>query len=217
MDESPPAGSQDETLETRKLSFSRRGFLAGVPLAAAGARFAPQRTPRRRRTDEVLGPGPVPIELEVDGKKRRARVEPRESLLDLLRNHLGVTAPKEVCDLGACGACSVLLDGRLVNACLVPALDAEGARVTTAAGLGTPEKPHALQRAFTEHDAMQCGYCTPGMVVAAYAYLREHPEAGRAELAEALAGNLCRCGSYPRVLEAALSAAREIRRAGGGR
>jgi aerobic-type carbon monoxide dehydrogenase small subunit (CoxS/CutS family) len=151
----------------------------------------------------------------VDGKELRLKVEARTTLLELLRNRVGNTAPKEVCDLGACGACSVLLDGELVNACMTLALSCEGKEVLTVRGIGTPKKPHPLQKAFVGEDALQCGYCTPGMVLAAYVLLKKNSNPSRREIQEGLAGNLCRCGTYTRIFKAVERAAAELRKGRG--
>jgi carbon-monoxide dehydrogenase small subunit len=151
------------------------------------------------------------LSLTVDGRELRTQVEARTTLLEVLRNQVGNTAPKEACDLGACGACSVLVDGELVNACMTLAMSCEGKKVLTVRGIGTPEKPHPLQKAFVSEDALQCGFCTPGMVLAAYALLEKNTNPTRREIQEALTGNLCRCGTYTRIFEAVEEAAKELR------
>lgn len=190
---------------------SRRDFLKGLGvgggvvgaglLAARAAGAAPQPAPRR------LGPGPVSISLLVNGRSRTLSIEPRVTLLDALRDRLDLTGAKEVCDRGSCGACSVLVDGRPVYACMMLALDARGRAITTIEGIGTPEKPHPIQTAFVEKDALQCGYCTPGFVVAARALLESRPNPTLDEVREGLAGHVCRCGTYTRVCAAVLAAA----------
>ncbi|HHI79731.1 MAG TPA: (2Fe-2S)-binding protein [Planctomycetes bacterium] len=193
--------------------FSRRTFLKGLSLAPlsripSGGPAPGEEPPTRARKEGELS-------LTVDGKKLRLRVEARTTLLELLRDRLGNTAAKEVCDLGACGACTVLLNGELVNACMTLAMSCEGAKVLTVRGLGTPQKPHPLQKAFVSEDALQCGYCTPGMVLAAYALLEKNKNPSRREIQEALAGNLCRCGTYTRIFEAVERAAAELRQGRG--
>jgi aerobic-type carbon monoxide dehydrogenase small subunit (CoxS/CutS family) len=128
-----------------------------------------------------------------------------------LRNHLDLTGSKQVCDRGGCGACTVLLDGEPVNSCLILAADTEGREITTIEGLGTPEKMSALQAAFVEKDALQCGFCTPGMVVAGTALLAKTPSPTLDQIKAGLAGNLCRCGTYGRVFEAVQAAAKAKR------
>lgn len=183
---------------------SRRAFLktAGVGAAAtslvgAGTTTAPA----------LLGPAAVPLTLNVNGAPRAVTVEPRVTLLRALRNHLDLTGAKEICDRGACGGCTVLLDGEPVTSCLMLAADAEGHQITTVEGLGTPEKMSPLQAAFVECDALQCGFCTPGFVVAGTALLRKNPSPSLDQIKDGLAGNLCRCGTYPRVFEAVQKAA----------
>jgi xanthine dehydrogenase YagT iron-sulfur-binding subunit len=165
------------------------------------------------------------IDLRVDGTAYRPAVDPRRTLLDLLREQLGVTSAKKGCDHGQCGACTVLLDGRRVLACLVLALTCDGAEVTTAAGLAGDDGLHPLQQAFLEHDGFQCGYCTPGQICSAAGVLAEFdagapsqvtpsvadtPQWTDEEIAERMSGNLCRCGAYAGIVAA-------IRQAGGSR
>ncbi len=132
-----------------------------------------------------------------------------ERLLDVLRNQLGLTGTKEGCGEGECGACSILLDGELVNSCLVPALQAEGAEIQTIEGIAGAEQWHAVQEAFVSCGAAQCGICTPGMVMAAVYLLRSRPAPAEAEIRNALAGNLCRCTGYMRIFEAVMEACRK--------
>jgi xanthine dehydrogenase YagT iron-sulfur-binding subunit len=162
------------------------------------------------------------ITLTVDGESRTATVDTRVTLLDLLRGRLGVTAPKKGCDHGQCGSCTVLLDGRRVTTCLAFAVQHDGAEIVTAAGLGSAETPHPLQRAFLDHDAFQCGYCTPGQICSAVGMLDElsagwpsHvspdvaalPERTPEEIRERMSGNLCRCGAYVNIVAAIEQAA----------
>jgi aerobic-type carbon monoxide dehydrogenase small subunit (CoxS/CutS family) len=148
--------------------------------------------------------------LKVNGAAKTVTVEPRVTLLRALRNHLDLTGAKEVCDRGGCGACTVLLDGEPVCSCLMLAADAVGREITTVEGLGTPEKMSPVQAAFVECDALQCGFCTPGFVVASTAFLNKNksPNPSLDEIKAGLAGNLCRCGTYGRVFEAVQKAAK---------
>jgi xanthine dehydrogenase YagT iron-sulfur-binding subunit len=163
------------------------------------------------------------ITLTVDGSARRLTVDTRTTLLDALRQRLAVTSPKKGCDHGQCGACTVLLDGRRVLSCLTLAVAQDGATVTTADGLGTDGAPHPVQQAFLDRDAFQCGFCTPGQVCSAVGALDElaagwpsaassdvaaEPELDRAEIAERMAGNLCRCGAYVHIVDAVEQAGR---------
>lgn len=188
------------------LSVSRRTFLktVGVGAAASGLVGA---VPRPAQA-EILGPGAVSLSLKVNGVVHTVTLEPRVTLLRALRNHLGLTGAKEVCDRGACGGCTVLLDGEPVCSCLMLAADAVGHEITTVEGLGTPEKMSPIQAAFVECDALQCGFCTPGFVVASTALLRKHPDPTLEQIKNGLAGNLCRCGTYSRIFEAVQRAAR---------
>jgi xanthine dehydrogenase YagT iron-sulfur-binding subunit len=189
--------------------FSRRTFLktAGVGAAAAGV----MGVGAGDQAATILGPGPVSLSLKVNGTVRALSVEPRVTLLDALRNHLELTGSKQVCDRGGCGACSVLLDGEPVNSCMMLAADAEGREITSVEGLGSPERLSALQAAFVEKDALQCGFCTPGFVVAGTALLARNPDPSLDEIKAGLAGNLCRCGTYGRVFEAVQAAAKAKR------
>jgi xanthine dehydrogenase YagT iron-sulfur-binding subunit len=154
-----------------------------------------------------LGPDAVKIKLIVNGKSRGLKVEPRVTLLDALRNELEVTGPKKVCDRGTCGACTVLLDGKPVYACSILAIEAEGKQIVTAEGLGSPDKLHPVQKAFVNNDAQQCGFCTPGFVVACQSFLEENPNPSVKDIKEGLGGNLCRCGTYNGIREAVLETA----------
>ena len=135
-------------------------------------------------------------------------VEPRVTLLDALRNRLDLTGAKKVCDRGTCGACTVLVDGEPVYSCSMLAVEAEGRKITTVEGLGTPARLNAVQRAFIQNDAQQCGFCTPGFVVACTAQVRKNPNASPEELKRGLGGNLCRCGTYAGMVLAAVDAAK---------
>ncbi len=160
---------------------------------------------------KLVGPGEVPVTLRVNGQSRQLSLEPRVTLLDALRNRLDLTGAKKVCDRGTCGACTVLLDGRPVYACSVLAIEAEGKEITTVEGLGTPAKMNAVQKAFVHHDAQQCGFCTPGFVVASTAFARKNPNATLEQVRHGLGGNLCRCGTYAGVLLAVADAAKEMK------
>jgi xanthine dehydrogenase YagT iron-sulfur-binding subunit len=144
----------------------------------------------------------VELSLRVNGERYELAVEPWVTLLDLLREHLGLTGTKKGCDQGQCGACTVLVDGKRVNSCLLLAVAKDGADVTTIEGLGTPERMHPLQRAFVEHDAFQCGYCTPGQICSAAGLIAEGYAHGRDDIRELMSGNLCRCGAYTNIVDA---------------
>lgn len=148
-----------------------------------------------------------PIELTVNGELKRAEVYGSETLLHLLRERLGHTEVKEGCGKGDCGACAVLLNGKAVNACLTLALQAQGQEVVTVRGIGTPEKPHPLQTSFVKHGAIQCGFCTAGMIISAKALLDKNPRPTKQEVKEGISGNLCRCTGYKKIVEAILAVA----------
>jgi len=147
------------------------------------------------------------VSFLVNGVERTFDGPPMTRLLDVLREHLGLTGVKEGCGEGECGACSVFMDGELVNSCLVPALQAEGASITTIEGLATDGRLHRVQQAFLECGGAQCGICTPGMILAAVALLEKHPRPDMEQIREGLAGNLCRCTGYMRIFESVARAA----------
>ena len=186
--------------------LSRRDFLRGsgaaaaalapLPLAPAAEELAP--TP----DTPAMGPGAVKLTLNVNGADVTTNVEPRVTLLDALRNYLDVTGCKRVCDRGTCGACTVMLDGKVVYSCTTLAVEAMGKKIRTAESLMDGGKLDAVPAAFVKHDAQQCGFCTPGFVVAMRAALDKNPNATPAEIEEALAGNICRCGTYAQMRDA---------------
>lgn len=159
----------------------------------------------------VLGPSASPITLLVNGTTHHLAVEPRVSLLDLLREHLALPGTKKGCDQGTCGACTVWIDGRRVLACLTLAMTCQGHSVTTIEGLADGAELHPMQRAFITHDAFQCGYCTPGQIMSAVALLEEGHASSDGEIGEWMSGNLCRCAAYPNIR----AAIRAVRDAGG--
>jgi xanthine dehydrogenase YagT iron-sulfur-binding subunit len=194
-------------------AVSRRGLLKGAGLAAAsGALLRGTEAFAKEAADgavRVQGPGAVKVALQVNGAAQELNVEPRVTLLEALRLDLDLTGAKPVCDRGSCGACTVWLDGEPVYACTLLALECEGRAITTVEGLGTPAAPHAVQAAFVAEDGMQCGFCTPGMVMSCAWAVKTHGKGlTEAQARAACAGNLCRCGTYPHVLSAALRAAR---------
>ena len=144
----------------------------------------------------------VAVLLRVNGRARRLRLDSRVTLVDALRDHLELTGTKKGCDQGACGACTVLLDGRRVLSCLVLAAQCDGRAVTTIEGLAVDGRLHPLQAAFIRHDGFQCGYCTPGQIMSAVALLEEGRAGSDAEIREFMSGNLCRCGAYPNIVAA---------------
>ncbi len=190
---------------------SRRGFLKGAGVVAAAPLVAPQVLGKPQREPGVrrYGPAAVACRLKINGRDYDCRIEPRQTLLEVLRDQLDLTGTKEVCDRGACGACTVHLDGQPVNACMMLALDALGHEITTIEGLGTPQRPHPVQAAFARCDALQCGFCTPGFVMSAAALLARKGKPSLDEIRDACSGNICRCGTYPKIFEAVRMAAGE--------
>src|SRR3989440_8080513 len=189
---------------------SRRGFLKGIGVGTvAGGLLSPAGLKEAIAKDaQVLGPGEIPITLNINGKSRTLKVEPRVTLLDALRNRLDLTGAKKVCDRGTCGACTVLVDGNPTYSCSLLAVEAEGRKITTIEGMGTPAKMNEVQKAFVKHDAQQCGVCTPGFVVASTAFVRKNPNATVEDVRRGLGGNLCRCGTYAGMLLAVSDAAK---------
>lgn len=168
-----------------------------------------QTVPESRPSPEVArGPGKVPIQLRVNGSLHSLEVEPRRTLLDALRVELHLTGSKKVCDLGECGACTVLLDGRAVYSCLALAIECEGRDITTIEALADGPQLDPIQQAFIEHDGYQCGFCTPGQIMSIKALLEQNPSPSREDIHRAVSGNICRCGAYPGILRAAEAAAR---------
>jgi xanthine dehydrogenase YagT iron-sulfur-binding subunit len=194
-----------------RAGLSRRSFLRGtaaaglVPLIAGDTAGAAE-APRREQGARIYGPGPVTLKLTVNGERREVAAEPRATLLDTLRDELGLTGAKRVCDRGTCGACTVLLDGRPVYACSVLTVAAHGGTVETVEAIGRGRTLHPLQAAFVENDAQQCGFCTPGFVVAAKALLDAHPRPTPEQVLDGLSGNFCRCGTYDGLKRAVAAA-----------
>ena len=204
----PDAGDSDNAV-------SRRGFLRGLGAAVAtsaviggglavGADEAEAAAPGK--AGDTLT-GSVPVALTVNGAKRTATVDVRRTLLEMLRTDFDLTGTKLVCNQASCGACTVHLDGKPVYACTTLAVDADGKRVETVEGLARGDHYHALQTAFVEHDALMCGFCTPGFLMSSKALLDKNPRPTLADVKNACAGNICRCGTYPRIFEAVLAAA----------
>jgi aerobic-type carbon monoxide dehydrogenase small subunit (CoxS/CutS family) len=199
---------------------SRRGFLKGAGVTAAGAALlegglAAVAEAQASAEPPVLGPGPVPITLRINGQDRPVSVEPRTPLSTALRGPLDMTGTKVACARGSCSACTVYLDGIPVTSCMTLAVEAVGREITTIEGLAQGEQLHPVQEAFIEHDALQCGFCTPGMVMSCVALLKRNANPTLDEVRDAVAGNLCRCGTYPKVFQATLAAAQAIRQGNG--
>jgi xanthine dehydrogenase YagT iron-sulfur-binding subunit len=181
---SQPEESQPGSGVSRRDFLKISGVTAAVPLVTQASALVIEEPEVAEQ-----GPGKVPVTLSVNGKKLNAQLEPRVTLLDALRDQFDLTGAKRVCDRGTCGACTVLLDGKAV-------VDVQGRAITTVEGLGEPGKLHPLQQAFVDNDAQQCGFCTPGFVVATKAFLDQHPNPTPDQLKRGLGGNFCRCGTY---------------------
>jgi len=153
----------------------------------------------------IQGPGKVPVTLMVNGKKLSAQLEPRVTLLDALRENFDLTGAKRVCDRGACGACTVLVDGKPVYACAVLAIDAQGRKITTIEAMAEGDALSPVMHAFVAHDAQQCGFCTPGFIVATTSFLQTHPNPTPDDIRRGLSGNFCRCGTYDGIRAVALA------------
>jgi len=202
-DEKNPPGS----------GFSRRNFLKtmGAGAAATGLVREVADTAVVEAASDVQGPGEVSITLSINGESKKLSVEPRVTLLDALRNQLDTTGSKKVCDRGTCGACTILVDDEPAYSCSMLAVEAEGRKITTIEGLGTPDQMSAIQSSFVDHDAQQCGFCTPGFIVASTALLNKNPNPSKADVDEALGGNLCRCGTYANMSSAIMDAAKAMK------
>src|SRR5947207_2212132 len=190
-------------------AFSRRDFLktAGVgSLATAVTTANAPDAEAQGAGPRAIGPGEVPVTLTVNGNRLELRIEPRVTLLDALRNRADLTGNKRVCDRGSCGACTMIVDGRTVYSCSTLAIDVQGKQIRTVDGLATGTTLHPVQQAFCDVDALMCGFCTPGFVVATVALLEKYPNATVEQAKRELDGNICRCGTFVRVMEAAMKA-----------
>ncbi|MFQ5628120.1 MAG: (2Fe-2S)-binding protein [bacterium] len=201
--------------------ISRRTFLKGLGGGVAGAATLPATgLLGKETTATILGPeaetlsGSQKIQLNINGAMKTVTVEPRTTLLSALRNQLELTGAKEVCDRGQCGACTVMIDGKTQLSCMTLALDARDKKITTVEGLANGEELNAVQEAFVEKDALMCGFCTPGFVISGTALLQTNPKPTMDEIKNGVSGNLCRCGTYPKVFEAIETAANNMRKGG---
>jgi xanthine dehydrogenase YagT iron-sulfur-binding subunit len=189
--------------------FSRRDFLktAGVGGLATAVTTAGEAEVEAQSGARVVGPGEVPVTLTVNGKRLELRIEPRVTLLDAVRNRADLTGNKRVCDRGACGACTMIVDGRTVYSCSTLAIEVQGKQIRTVDGLAAANGTlHPVQQAFCDKDALMCGFCTPGFVMATVALIEKHPNPTIEQAKKGLDGNICRCGTFVRVLEAAMEA-----------
>lgn len=197
--------------------FTRRGFLKGAGAGAVTAAVAPAILVSEAGTaaaQEAEGVMSATISLDVNGSTHNALVEARTTLADALRDRLEITGPKVVCDKGECGACTVEMDGKLVFSCMTLAMDAQGRKIETVEGMADGDNLHPIQEAFVEKDALMCGFCTPGFLVSSKSLLDANDNPTPEEVREGLSGNICRCGTYPHVFEAVMSAAEKMRKGG---
>lgn len=205
-DPTPPASLpswEDDPTGAPRPGLSRRSFLklggiaAALPLGAANAADA---GPASAASADA--PSTVPVQLRINRRTHRLNLDTRTSLLDALREHLGLHGTKKGCNQGACGACTVLMDGRRINACLTLAAMCDGAEIVTIEGLAEGDRLHPLQEAFVEHDAFQCGYCTPGQILSGVACIAEGHAGSPDQIRAWMSGNICRCGAYPGIVAA---------------
>jgi xanthine dehydrogenase YagT iron-sulfur-binding subunit len=220
---------EDRKADTPKVEVSRRGFLKGAGFTAATSvietanAFARESNETNKSKDtknalhgvHAVGPDALPIKLRINGQEHAVTVEPRYTLAETLRDNLGLTGTKVVCDRGSCSACTLWLDDVPALACMTLAVDAVGRKITTIEGLSHGGTMHAVQAAFVKHDAMQCGFCTPGMVMSCAALLERNKNPSLADVKHAVSGNLCRCGTYPKVFAATLDVAAQRRQTAG--
>jgi xanthine dehydrogenase YagT iron-sulfur-binding subunit len=209
----PPGPSQNGEHALARVQdrrgLSRRGFLGTA--TAGGVVVATATEARAAARPRTLGLKKAALTLNVNGKDQKVTVEPRVTLLRALRNHLDITGPKEICDRGSCGGCGVIIDGKLVNSCMMLAVDATGKKITTVEGLVSQDgKLHPIQAEFVKADALQCGFCTPGMVMACKAILDKKKDPSLVDIKRGLSGNICRCGTYTRIFAAVQAASKLV-------
>lgn len=206
--------AKPQKMKEEKTALTRRDFLRGAGVAVSGGVLASGGAlgvAKPVPDAEILGPGEVPITLKINGAAHQLSVEPRVTLLDALRNHLDITGAKRVCDRGTCGACTMIMDGKAIYACSYLAIEAQGHNITTIESLSKGDQLHPVMHAFWDNDAQQCGFCTPGFVMACKAFLDKHPHPKLEDVEEGLSGNICRCGTYHGLKQAGLDASKAAR------
>ncbi|MFB3887306.1 MAG: (2Fe-2S)-binding protein [Thermodesulfobacteriota bacterium] len=210
MDERQKKLKEEKKKKSAPLKVSRRTFLKGMGTSALVTTMAgPMVLPHEAEAALPQGIKEAFIQLNVNSRAYRVKVKSHWTLLDVLRKELGLTGTKRSCDRGSCGVCTVILDGKAVYACSLLAMEADNKKVTTIEGLVDGEKLHPIQEAFIKHDGLQCGFCTPGVIMSVKALLDKNPHPDRAAMTEALSGNICRCSAYPKILESAMAAAQK--------
>ena len=200
------AQKNKEPEKTEQINQGRRAFLKTATAAPLAAGIAGAAVVEAQSGAAIVGPGEVPIELMVNGKRVALRIEPRMTLLDTIRNKADITGNKRGCDRGVCGACTMIIDGKTAYACSTLAIEAVGKNIRTVDGLASGATLHPVQQAFCDRDALMCGFCTPGFVMATVALIEKHPKPTTDQVKKALDGNICRCGTFVRIMEAALTA-----------
>ncbi len=206
----PPGSDSNSSQDKQQRGTTRRTFLKSAGIVSASVAGAEMLTgvPRAQAEEQAgaVGPGKIPLKLRVNGEVRTLNVEPRTTLAEALRDDLHLTGTKVVCDRGSCSACTVMLDKTPVCSCMTLAVDVGDRNVTTIEGLAHGEDLHPIQAAFIEHDALQCGFCTSGMLMSCASLLERNPKPSADDVRTAISGNICRCATYPRVLEAVVAA-----------
>jgi len=200
------APKDDSPEQPKGFNVSRRNFLKTAGVSSLATAVTSVGVADAQTGPAVIGPGDVPVTLMVNGKRIDLRIEPRVTLLNAIRNHADLTGNKRVCDRGACGACTMIVDGRTVYSCSTLAIEVQGKRILNVEGLATGDRLHPVQQAFCDKDALMCGFCTPGFVMATVALLEKHPNPTPLQARKGLDGNICRCGTFVRILEAANAA-----------
>ena len=191
----PPAG----------VSFNRRNFLKSAGVAGLADTIVTQQEAEAQSGQSAVGPGETAVRLNVNGKNVDLMIEPRVTLLDALRMRANLTGNKRGCDRGACGACTMLVDGRTVYSCSTLAIEVQGKKIRTVEGLANGNELHPVQQAFCDKDALMCGFCTPGFIMASVGLLEKHPNPTEEQIKKGLDGNICRCGTFARIFEAVSS------------
>ena len=196
------APTDDRPDPAERVNTSRRDFLKTAGVSSLAASIVGVEVEAQTAGARAVGPGDVPVQLTVNGKRVDLRIEPRVTLLDALRNSADITGNKRGCDRGACGACTMIVDGRAIYACSTLAIESQGKQIRTIDGLANGDRLHPVQQAFYDHDALMCGFCTPGFIMASVALLEQHPNPTPEQLRRGLDGNICRCGTFTRIREA---------------
>ena len=211
MDERQGKPKEEKKKKIAPLKVSRRTFLKGMGTSALVTTMAGP-FPLPHEAEAALPPGvkEAVVQLNVNAKVYRLKVKSHWTLLEVLRKELGLTGTKRSCDRGSCGACTVILEGKAIYACSLLAIEADNKKVTTIEGLVEGEKLHPIQEAFVNNDGLQCGFCTPGVIMSVKAALDKNPRPSLDEMKEALSGNICRCSAYPKILKSAMVAAQKV-------